>query len=33
VLFRSVEANGDGVYRKNRSWNSLGSYGGFMMTY
>lgn len=30
---KGVEANGDGVYRKNRSWNSLGSQGGFMMTY
>lgn len=30
---KGVEANGDGVYRKNRSWNSLGSGGGFMMTY
>ena len=30
---KNVEANGDGVYRKNRTWNMLGSEGGFMMTY
>jgi hypothetical protein len=28
-----VQANGDGVYKRTRTWKSFGEFGGFFKTY